>query len=251
MKVTIVTAVYNGINSIENTIKSVISQDYKDIEYIIIDGGSTDGTIDVIKRYSKWINYWISEKDNGFYDALNKGINHATGVWVGLLNCGDLFHDEHTISALFSRACRDEIGVLYGDSIELSSGKQYYHKSSNAGKDKRTPPDYRHGASFVRTTLHKQFLFDLTKTKEYGYALDYLQICTMYKAGVLFERRDVIVLEYEGDGMSNHILKNKYLRALTENDGKKNIMLVIILIKSVLSAIKNKIYGGKTVYSKK
>lgn len=90
-KITIITVVYNGVNLIEKTILSVLNQKYKHIEYIIIDGSSTDGTIDIIKKYNDKISYWISEKDNGIYDAMNKGIEIATGNGLIFLNAGDYF----------------------------------------------------------------------------------------------------------------------------------------------------------------
>ena len=87
----IITVVLNNVNSIEETIKSVINQT-EDLEYIIIDGGSDDGTLDIIRKYEKYINLWISEKDFGIYDAMNKGIKYSTGNYLGILNSGDLYN---------------------------------------------------------------------------------------------------------------------------------------------------------------
>ncbi|MCT7487108.1 glycosyltransferase [Aliarcobacter cryaerophilus] len=89
--ISIVTAVYNGEKYLEQTIQSVLNQTYKNIEYIIIDGGSTDGTIDIIKRHEDKITYWISEKDNGIYDAWNKGIRVSKGDWIGFLGADDFY----------------------------------------------------------------------------------------------------------------------------------------------------------------
>ena len=84
--ITIITVVYNDIKHIEETIKSVINQTYKNIEYIIIDGGSTDGTLGIIKKYEKYINYWVSESDKGIYNAMNKGVKKTTGDYLYFLN---------------------------------------------------------------------------------------------------------------------------------------------------------------------
>lgn len=87
----IITVVYNGEHFLEKTIKSIITQKCKNLEYIIIDGGSTDGTLDIIDKYEDSINYWISEKDEGIYDAMNKGIEKSTGEGLLFLNAGDYF----------------------------------------------------------------------------------------------------------------------------------------------------------------
>ena len=95
MKVSIITINYNDCIGLENTIQSVVSQTCNDYEYIVIDGGSTDGSVDVIKKYASKISYWISERDKGIYHAMNKGIDKATGDYCLFLNSGDtLFNNE-------------------------------------------------------------------------------------------------------------------------------------------------------------
>ena len=90
-KISVITVVYNDVGSIRNTMESFFSQTWKNKEYIVIDGGSTDGTADIIREYEDRLAFWCSEKDNGLYDALNKGIAHAKGDWVIVLNSGDFF----------------------------------------------------------------------------------------------------------------------------------------------------------------
>ena len=87
--ISVVTVSYNAVATIEQTLLSVINQTYPNIEYIIIDGGSTDGTVDIIKKYADEIVYWISEPDKGIYDAMNKGIKKANGEWINFINAGD------------------------------------------------------------------------------------------------------------------------------------------------------------------
>ena len=99
-KISIVTVSYNMKNYIEDTILSVIAQQYPNLEYIIIDGGSKDGTVDIIKKYEQWITYWISEPDNGMYDAIQKGFSKATGEIMAYINSDDKYH----YNALFSVA---------------------------------------------------------------------------------------------------------------------------------------------------
>lgn len=89
--ITLITVVFNSAATLEHTIRSVIEQTYANVEYIVIDGGSTDGTVDIIRRYESSIDYWVSEKDAGIYDALNKGIALANGNYIGLLHSDDFF----------------------------------------------------------------------------------------------------------------------------------------------------------------
>lgn len=96
--ISIVTVSYNAVDTIEETIQSVLGQDYEAIEYIVVDGGSTDGTVDIIKKYSDKLSYWVSEPDNGVYDAMNKGITVASGQWINFMNSGDCFFSNHVLS---------------------------------------------------------------------------------------------------------------------------------------------------------
>jgi len=115
MKVSLVTVVLNCSDYIEDCMKSVIGQDYHNIEYIIIDGGSTDGTIPLIKKYVHKIDYFLSEKDAGMYDALNKGLAVATGDLVGVLNADDLFAASDTISSVVSCFRQNDCDIVYGN----------------------------------------------------------------------------------------------------------------------------------------
>ncbi len=111
--ISIVTVVYNAVNTLEKTIQSVFKQTYKNIELIIIDGGSTDGTIGIIEKYSSKISYWVSETDNGIYDAMNKGLINAKGDYITFLNSGDFYCNESVISELFKDFGNSD--VIYGD----------------------------------------------------------------------------------------------------------------------------------------
>lgn len=239
-KISIITVVRNDVHNIEKTICSVISQGYPNLEYIVIDGGSTDGTLKIIERYSDKITYYVSEPDNGIYDALNKGILKATGDWVGLLNSGDVFCNEMVLSDMF---CNDlnQVDVVYGNCYVSDGDILSYIKSSSSIENDNIPPCYRHGASFVRCDVHKKFLFDIFQSNKYSYGLDYLQIFTMFKNHVRFQYVDVDVIIYKKDGTSNHPLKNKYLRALIENEGKYDLKLIARLIDKIFDSLKRKI----------
>ena len=90
-KISVITVVFNDVVNIRKTMESYFSQTWKDKEYIVIDGGSTDGTVEIIREYSDRLAYWCSEKDDGIYDAMNKGISHVTGDWINILNSGDYY----------------------------------------------------------------------------------------------------------------------------------------------------------------
>jgi glycosyltransferase involved in cell wall biosynthesis len=120
--ISIITVCFNSHNLIGKTVQSVISQNYPSIEYILIDGGSTDGTLDVLEKYREHIAVLISEKDDGIYDAMNKGLSHATGDLVYFLNSGDFFYNSTVLKDIeqLSRN-REECGIFIGDTFFYAS----------------------------------------------------------------------------------------------------------------------------------
>ena len=124
MKVSIITVVYNNVSTIRDTIRSVLSQDYKQIEYIIIDGGSTDGTLNIIKEYGNRIKY-LTERDYGIYDAMNKGIRLSSGEIVGILNSDDTFFDKSVVSSIVSGFENNDIDALVADIIFVSKRDEF------------------------------------------------------------------------------------------------------------------------------
>jgi glycosyltransferase len=115
MKISVITATFNSSLTILDTINSLNSQDYPDIEHIIIDGASTDATLEIVKQYGERVKTVVSEKDSGIYDALNKGIAIATGDIVGFLHSDDLFTDERSISRIAEKFCQEPADAVYGD----------------------------------------------------------------------------------------------------------------------------------------
>ena len=109
MKYSIITVNYNNKNGLEMTIKSVLGQTCKDFEYIIIDGGSTDGSVEVIKKYASRIDYWVSEPDKGVYNAMNKGIRKATGDYLNFMNSGDAYHSTSALEIIAGLHSDDDI----------------------------------------------------------------------------------------------------------------------------------------------
>ncbi|MHC4153363.1 MAG: glycosyltransferase family 2 protein, partial [Planctomycetota bacterium] len=115
MKVSIVTVCLNSGQTLEDTVRSVLGQDYEDIEYIIVDGGSTDGTTKVLDKYHDRISKFVSEPDKGTYDAMNKGIKMATGEVVGFLNAGDFYATDNAISSVVACLQKTDVDVVYAD----------------------------------------------------------------------------------------------------------------------------------------
>ena len=120
--VSVVTVVYNDGSNLEETIKSVLAQKYVNVEYIIIDGGSSDNTVDVIKQYESKIDYWISEPDLGIYDAMNKGILAAGGQWLNMMNSGDTFASVNSLSCLDTSL--SSVDIYYSDTYLVGGVRQ-------------------------------------------------------------------------------------------------------------------------------
>ena len=117
MRVSIITSCYNRAATIRSAIESVLAQDYNDIEFIVVDGSSTDGSLDIIREYADRISIIISEPDHGMYEAINKGIRVATGEIIGLLHSDDFFYDNGVIGRIVERMKRTHADFLYGDGL--------------------------------------------------------------------------------------------------------------------------------------
>ncbi|WP_187386049.1 glycosyltransferase family 2 protein [Aliarcobacter cryaerophilus] len=157
-KITVVTITYNAKKFLEDTILSIINQDYPNIEYIIIDGDSKDSTIDIIKKYEKHISCWISEPDNGIYDAMNKGIDKATGEWINFMNAGDSFVDDTIISKIFNTN-KNQYDLIYGDHIYIKQNSSEYIKAPGLEQIHNTMPCC-HQSLFSKVKIAKELKFN-------------------------------------------------------------------------------------------
>jgi len=135
-KISVITVVFNNVNDIERTVKSVISQTYSEVEYIVIDGASTDGTLDVLKKHSDSIQVLLSEKDSGIYDAMNKGLERATGDYVVFMNSGDEFYNENTLKTIFEDNFQvkgeQTPDIFYGDTLLIDENLNVLGKREHA-----------------------------------------------------------------------------------------------------------------------
>lgn len=194
--ITVVTVCYNAVNELDKTMQSVLNQIYDNIEYIVIDGGSTDGTVDVIKKYADRLAYWVSEPDKGIYDAMNKGIKASTGEWINFMNAGDWFYKNTTLSEVFERG-KNEAGVIYGSvNMVYSTYSQIVHPQMKPSK--KNPMPFNHQSVFVRTIFMKERPFDTT----YKYVADYNFFFNIVDT-VRFVESEVIVSSYSTVGYSS------------------------------------------------
>ncbi len=214
-KISIITVVYNDVEHIEETIKSVISQDYQNIEYLVIDGNSTDGTLEICKKYSESISRIVSESDTGIYNAMNKGVKLSNGEWLFFLNSGDVFYDENVISNVFKNESNADI--IYGKAITQDEKLCYYPQ-----KITKTMFIMErmvcHQAIFAR----KNTFFDNMFDEEYRIIADRVWLYKCLCAKKVVERKDIIVSIYDTNGISSN--KEKFdkesLRFLKENSRK-------------------------------
>ena len=195
--VSIVTVVFNDENNIESTIKSVINQSYNNIEYIIIDGGSSDNTIDIIKKYEDYIDFWISEPDNGIYDAMNKGIDYATGDWINFMNSGDLYNNETTIDSIFATD-HEKVSFIYGKYIVRYDGFSHFVETKKI-TELRKGMFINHQTLFVKLPLHKKNKFDLTKK----IGADYEFVYKEYIMGHKFHDSQIVIASITPNGYSD------------------------------------------------
>ena len=195
----VVTVVRNCDNYLERTILNVINQQDSDIEYIIIDGESTDGTLDIIRKYEDKIGYWISESDDGIYDAMNKGIALARGTWINFMNAGDEFYSEKVLKQFSGDLMTNNFDILYGDVVAHNpeSETDIMIKAKDV-KDIWRGMIFSHQSCFIRTDVIKLFLFDL----RYKLASDYNQILSMILNNHKFHYLPITVSRVRIGGLS-------------------------------------------------
>lgn len=212
LKISIITVCYNSAATIEATIKSVILQDYPNIEYILIDGGSTDNTLAIIRKYKEKISTFVSEKDEGIYFAINKGIAFATGDVIGILHADDFYSDNQVISKIIEAFRAREVDTIYGDLQYVDR-----HESSKvirnwkAGNYNRLlflkgwmPP---HPSFFVKRNCYEQYGTFNTLLKS---SADYeLMLRLLYKHNCSAFYIPEVLVKMRVGGQSNKSLSNR------------------------------------------
>lgn len=242
-KITIITVTYNAQDCIEQTILSIINQTYPNIEFIIIDGGSNDKTLDIIKKYEQHISQWISEKDYGIYDAMNKGIALSSGEWINFMNAGDQFVDNETIHKVFDNDY-SEYDYIYGDRINKDYIGYFYEKAHPFFLQKNNYCPWKgvcHQSTFVKKVMAQKHKYSL----QYKYAGDYEMMYNIYKDGGRFLYRPLPIAIYnytEGfsiTGFRKSIIENAQLLQISTNTRFK-IWLNLVCIKNSINRFINK-----------
>ena len=197
--VSIITVVYNGAATIEQTIQSVLNQSYKNIEYIIIDGQSTDGTLEIIEQYKDSLAYFVSEKDNGIYDAMNKGIRQAKGKIVGIINSDD-WYESYTVERIVKTFAEDsKIGVVYGKVNRVFVDGSIKEQICDPLDKLWYKGVIMHPSVFIKQKIYEEFgLFDTS----YQICGDYDLLLRLYSSQVRFRYIDMVLANYRFGGAS-------------------------------------------------
>lgn len=213
MKISLITVVYNGEKYLKDCIESVINQDYADLEYLVIDGGSTDSTLSIIENYKDKIAHFVSEKDRGMYDALNKGISMASGEIIGILNADDMLASVTTLSQIAAQFKAYGADGVYGNLnyIDPSNSNRILRKWVSKPFTKK---DIALGWMPAHPTLYlKKELFERygNYSLNFGTAADYeLMLRFLYKYEVNAVFLDQLIVDMRIGGMSNASFKHRH-----------------------------------------
>lgn len=242
MKISIVTIVLNDKNNIERTIQSVLAQDIE-FEYVIIDGGSTDDTLDVIEKYKDKINILVSEPDTGIYNAMNKAIDLVNGVWVCFMNSGDMFFDSNVLKKILPNL-DDNVDIVYGDQEVRYISKSKILKADKNIKDIWKGMVFSHQSCFVKKDILKQYRFNESNR----ITADYELFNILYKVNKRFKYIPMIVASVSTGGVSDIKRIDSIVsrwNIIDKNFGLNIYYLKLIILQMIKSYIKKILRLGK------
>jgi len=217
--VSIITVVYNGEKHLEKTIQSVLNQTYDNIEYIIIDGGSSDGTLDIIKKYEHAIDYWVSEKDEGIYDAMNKGLQVARGDYIAILNADD-YYEQNAVT--LSLACIKKNQADYSVANAKFVHADSFIRPIFPLKEKHIYQEmpYPHVTAFISKKVYKTVgLFDT----HFKIAGDHDMALRIHLAGFRGCYVNALIAQLEEGGVSGSTKSNKESTKVAIKQGKNKL----------------------------
>lgn len=234
MKLSIITVCFNSQSTIKRTIESVLNQNYSNIEYLIIDGGSTDNTLNIVNSYKSKIAFCISEKDNGIYDAINKGIINATGDIVGVLNSDDVFYDDQVVSKI-ANAFDSNINLdsIIGDIVFLNNKQEVHRKYSASNWNPKKfawgmmPP---HPTFYCKKSIFEKFGFYRT---DFKIAADYeLMMRFLLVKKITYKYLPMVFVKMSLGGASTKnfnsklLINKEVLKACNLNNIKTNLFKI-------------------------
>jgi len=244
--ITVVTVVYNGAATMRETIESVLAQTYANVDYIIVDGGSTDGTLDIIREYASRISKLVSEKDGGIYNAMNKGVALASGSYVNFMNCGDRFAAPDVLEKAALKMKEQASDILYGDVLIASdSGCEARLKATQENVKVMHHIPFCHQSTLAKTSLLKRFPFD----EKYKMSADFKFFKQCFSEKCSFAKLDFPIAIFGTSGVSN----TQRERGLRENNavvreldsfpekwiylGRTNFVLLWIAVRKFFKAL--------------
>ena len=237
-KLSVITVVYNNVNAIERTMKSVVNQMYDNLEYIIIDGASSDGTLDIVKKYETHIARIISEKDGGIYDAMNKGLQIATGDYVLFMNSGDEIYASDTVEKVFATDANADI--YYGETEMFNDKWQSLGQRRHKAPETFTWKSFKRGMNISHQAIYIKRNITEPYDLKYSLSADIDWIIKAAKRANRIVNVNIYVAKYLVGGMS----KAKHSQSLKErfNIFSKHYGLIPNLINHFVIAINLGIY---------
>ena len=243
--ISIVTVVYNGEKLLEKTIRSIINQTYKNIEYIIIDGNSTDGTVDIIKKYEESIDIWVSEKDKGLYDAMNKGAKLATGDFINFMNADDIIYSTNAVELIVEHMSGMDY-TYYSRASIMGATVSWFYPATEVNNYvkwlKFNLPN--HQTMFFHKKFYKSIFYDLRLSIT---ADDDYKLFALARGNLEFI--DIIFVEFKRGGVSsNHKSYKLFLERIKESyirnfKHKRWIRFMIDPFKLILMFLINLLFG--------
>lgn len=209
-KLSVITIVYNNVRDIERTILSVINQSYSNIEYVVIDGGSSDGTLEILNKYQSRISTLISEMDNGIYDAMNKGLARATGDYVLFMNSGDEIYAADTVKKIFST--QPDADIYYGETEMYDENWKSLGQRRHKAPEHFTWEDFKYGMSISHQAIYIRRGITEPYNTHYKLSSDIDWILSAAKRATKIVNTNMYVAKYLVGGMS----KKKHRQSLVE-----------------------------------
>lgn len=237
--ISIITVVYNSAGFIEKTIQEVINQSYPNIEYLIIDGGSTDGTIELLRKYNEYIYFWISEKDNGLYDAMNKGMENASGDYLWFINSGDMPFDLTVLDSVF-RNKKQLADIYYGETEIIDPNGQTIGMRRHKAPEKLNWRSLLKGMKVSHQSIIVKKEIATSYNLKYKLSGDFDWVIKVLKKATFIENTGLIISKFMDGGLTKKNLipglKERF-QIMVENYG-----YILTILSHFLLAIKLAFY---------